>query len=108
MESKKVGGYLFLFLFLAFVGLYFTASSGYYETEERKKTELTAEQIKIFEADIKNGKQIDIENYLKLNEKNYDNHVSTVALSISEKIGLTFEKGINSFFKAVEKAMNSN
>lgn len=106
MKKEQVGRFLFLFIFLVFVGLYFTASSGYYETEERKKATLTQEQIKLFEQDVANGKQIDIENYLKLNEKNYDNQISTTTLSISRKIGQVFEKGLNSFFEAMAGAMS--
>ena len=40
MKGQKLGSFLFLLFFLMFVGLYFTASSGYYETEERKKIRL--------------------------------------------------------------------
>lgn len=106
MKKEQIGGMFFMLLFLMFVGLYFTASNGYYETEERKKTTLTQEQIQAFEKDVADGKKVDIENYLNLNKKDYDNQISSVTLAISEKIGKTFEKGLNSFFKAMERAMS--
>lgn len=106
MKKEQIGGMFFMLLFLMFVGLYFTASNGYYETEERKKTTLTQEQIQAFEKDVADGKKVDIENYLNLNKKDYDNQISSVTLAISEKIGKTFEKGLNSFFKAIERAMS--
>lgn len=106
MKKEQIGGMFFMLLFLMFIGLYFTASSGYYETEERKKTTLTQEQIQAFEKDVADGKKVDIENYLNLNKKDYDNQISSVTLAISEKIGKTFEKGLNSFFKAMERAMS--
>ncbi len=106
MKKYTFASFSFLLLFLVFVGLYFTAGSGYYETEERKKTSLTEEQIALFEQDVKEGKEIDLENYLSLNDKNYDNVISSTALSVSQKIGEYFEKGLNTFFNAMASAMN--
>ncbi len=108
MTKSQIGSFSFILLFLVFVGLYFTASSGYYETEERKKMTLTEEQIERFEQDVADGKQVDIENYLKLNERNYDNSISSTTLQISNKIGEYFEKGLNAFFNAMASAMNES
>ena len=108
MTKNQIGSFSFILLFLVFVGLYFTASSGYYETEERKKMTLTEEQIERFEQDVADGKQVDIENYLKLNERNYDNSISSTTLQISNKIGEYFEKGLNAFFKAMASAMSES
>ncbi len=107
MNWNQFAGISFLLLFLVFVGLYFTASSGYYETEERKKMTLTEEQIALFEKDVAEGKQIDIEDYLSLHEKHYDNAISSTTLSLSHKIGEYFEQGLNAFFEAMASAMNS-
>ena len=107
MKGQKLGSFLFLLFFLMFVGLYFTASSGYYETEERKKMVLTNEQIARFEEDIQNGKQVDLEDYLQLNEKNYENAISDAALSLSTKLGQMVENGMNSLFQAMANAMEA-
>ena len=106
ITKSQVAKFFLAFLFLLFIGLYFTASNGYYETEERRKTTLTEEQIDKFEEDVKNCKQIDIEDYLKLNEKNYDNKISTIALNLSKEISKTFGKGLDYIFSSMAKAVN--
>lgn len=88
-----------------FVGLYFTASNGYYETEERKKLVLTEEKIKQFEQDISDGKEVDATNYLTVDEKNYDNQISSTTFTVSKKVGSLVESCLNSFFHALENAM---
>lgn len=105
MTYKRVGGGILIFCFLMFVGLYITSSNGYYETEERKKLVLTEEKIKQFEEDIKEGKQVDVTNYLTVNEKNYDNQISSATFTVSKKVGAIVDSCLSHFFKAMENAM---
>ncbi|MCI9585499.1 MAG: hypothetical protein HFH45_02545 [Bacilli bacterium] len=98
MNRKKLGKifrFTTLTLFITFVALYISQSAGYVEYENRKQVALTQNQIKKFEADVKKGKQVDIEKYLKTNEKNYQNNISKVGLKVSK----IMEKGVN---KAVD------
>lgn len=96
---------IILILFVFFVGLYLIGNSEYYDYEERNKSRLTNEQIKIFEEDVKEGNAIDVENYLKLNQKNYSNPISETTLNISNTISKTFNKGLNYLFKKINSAM---
>ena len=79
--------------------LYFSQATGYYEYKIHDKVALTDEEIKKFEQDIKDGKDIDVENYVKNNEPKYDNDLSNLGLNLSKKISKTITKGINEVFK---------
>lgn len=105
MANKIFKGVLFLLLGIFFV-MIITCSNGYYEYELNKKTNLTNEAIEKFEQDVKNGKNIDINNYVKTDTKNYDNKVSRMGNSISKKIDNTMSLGIKYLFKYIEKSID--
>ena len=105
MANKIFKGLLFLLLGIFFV-MIITCSNGYYEYELNKKTSLTNEAIEKFEYDLKNGKKIDINDYVKTDTKNYDNKVSRAGNSISRKIDKTMSLGIKYLFKYIEKTIN--
>lgn len=107
MKNGNIARIIILILFIMFIGLYLVGNSNYYDYEASSKTRLTESQIKLFEQDVEDGNAIDIENYLKLNEKNYNNRVSDIALNISTTISRTFDKALNYMFKKIDNAMNS-
>lgn len=80
---KKIFRVCLLTLFVTFMALYISQSTGYVEYENRKQVALTESQIKKFEADVAAGKKVDVEKYLKTNEKNYQNGISKMGLKIS-------------------------
>ena len=65
--------FCFMLSLLTFLALYFSQATGYYDYKEHKKVILTSEQIKKFEEDVANGKNLDIEEYLTNTDKNYQN-----------------------------------
>lgn len=87
---KKIFRFCLLTLFVTFMALYISQSAGYVEYENRKQVALTESQIKKFEADVAAGKKVDVEKYLKTNEKNYQNGISRFGLKISK----VTEKGV--------------
>lgn len=93
-------------LFLIFLTLYVTQASGYYEYEISKKATFTEEQIKQFEQDIKDGKNVDVEEYISNTTKNYQNKLSSTALSFSETISKYTKIGIEKFFSVIGSAMD--
>lgn len=105
MKGKNVARIIIGTLFVLFIALYFTQTTGYYEFEQKKLTTLTEDQIKLFEKDVKEGKKIDIENYLTHGKKSYDNKISSMSLSLSRRIEKTVTSGLEYLFKAVEKVM---
>lgn len=105
MKPEKIFKSILIFLFIIFISLYISQSSGYYEYEQYKKVALTKEQIKEFERDIKEGKKVDVKDYVGETKKEYGNKVSNVGLKISETIEGYVQKIINNSFEAISKVV---
>ncbi|MCI8547974.1 MAG: hypothetical protein HFJ38_03690 [Bacilli bacterium] len=105
MKSKHVVRFTLLVLFLLFVGLYITQALGYYEFTNAKKTTLTNSAIEKFEKDVKEGKALDVKNYVE-EEKQYNNLLSRVSLSVSNAIEKSFSFVMNTLFNELAKATN--
>jgi len=102
IKISKVIIYLIFFLFFCTILL---SLSGYYQTELQKKMILTNEEISNFENDIKEGKEIDINNYLEINRKDYDNNFSKSGRYVSQKINNIISEGIKKTLKIILKAI---
>lgn len=91
MEKKKINWFkiVFVILFVIYISLYIINANGYYDGATRRRTELTESQIKEFEKDIQDGKEIDVKKYLKDQNKDYTNAAS--------KLGYTFSKNVDNF-----------
>lgn len=105
MKKIIVKGFCFTIIII-FLVMIFTSSSGYYEYELSKKTTLTNEAIEKFEQDVKEGKNININDYVVKNDKNYDNRVSKMGNSISNKIDNIMSTGMKYLFKYIEKSIS--
>ena len=90
---------LFFIIFVGFTVLYFSQATGYYEYKIHDKVALTDEEIKKFEKDIKDGKDIDVEKYVQSELPKYNNDLSNLGLNLSKKISNSITKGINKVFK---------
>lgn len=106
MKIKSMGKFIFYMLFISFLVLYFSSLTGYYEYQNHQKTNLTASQIKKFEKDIRNGKDIDIDEYM-VKEVTYNNTFSKLASKLSEEISKITTTGINESFKYLSKMMDT-
>ena len=82
-------------LFAIFMTLYISQATGYYDYEQYQKTELTKEKIAQFEQDVKDGKEIQVENYLESVDTDYNNKASKAGLKISSTIQKYVKSGIN-------------
>ncbi len=100
--GKQLARVVVFTLFFLFLALYMTQASNYDEYNRAKATALTKEEIALFEKDLKEGKEINPEQYLKRKEKDYNNKLSQMGLGLSNEIGKLFAKGMNAFFKALE------
>ncbi|MEE0699764.1 MAG: hypothetical protein U0M66_04180 [Bacilli bacterium] len=106
ISYKKIfQGFIWL-LFFSFLVLYFSQANGYYEDLNNKKTTLTEEKIKQFEEDVRNGKEIRVENYVVNMKKDYGNVVSNFGLFTSQTISKYFKKGLTSVFGGIDKMVN--
>ena len=104
-KTNKIMKIIFFLCFISYLTFYIAGQSGYYEYSERKKMTFTKEQIEQFEEDIKNGKNIDIKEYIKNTNKNYQNKISKATLGISENISKYTKKGINTLFTKLGKVV---
>ena len=105
MEDKKKKNNLFLkiigILFLIYFSLYIMNELGYYNIATKNKV-LTEEKLKEFERDIKNGKSIDIKNYIDDNT-DYKNFYSNMGYSISKGVDNILNKGLKSVGELLKK-----
>ena len=85
---------IFCLLFLIFIALYIALESGYYETRMSKRTTLTQENIKKFEKDIKDGKAIDIDDYVVDENIDYSNTLTKAGNDLNEVIKKVFGGGL--------------
>lgn len=90
-----------LTIFIIFLVMFFSSSNGYYQYELNKKTNLTQESIKKFEQDVRDGKNIDINEYLIEEKKDYSNTFSNTGIKLSNKIGELFSKGVKFIFDSI-------
>lgn len=94
---KLIGVILLIFFLALYLSSYNTS---YYEN----KNILTEDAIKRFEKDLKEGKKINVNNYIE-KEKNYNNKVSTYTLKLSNLIDKCINKSLKLVLKYLE---NSN
>lgn len=99
MEKKKNKGTWVLkllgILFILYISLTIAISTGYYEAKLSEKTTITNEAIRQFEEDVRNGKSVDINDYLTDNYQDYSNQTTKVGYAFSSAIEDFMSKGIN-------------
>jgi hypothetical protein len=99
MENKPSKAYrrfkfIFIILFIMFMCLYFAGITGYYDKNIATNTLLTKEAIIAFENDVKQGKAVDITDYIKANPNNYKNIYSNIGYTISDSIDHLLNDGV--------------
>ena len=102
-KENKIFKYIVLISFITFLSLYISQSTGYFEYKNSKKVALTNEQIKQFEKDVNEGKNIDITKYIEINNKDYQNKLSKTGLQVSNILEKSVQKFISESFKVLEK-----
>ena len=105
-KKDKLFKFIFSIFLLSFVVIYFSELTGYYEYKNYEKTHLTEEQIKKFEEDVKAGKEVDLNEYLILQDNDYNNSLSKLASKLSDKISDIVENGVKSTFKFLSKLVD--
>ena len=101
----KVFRKIFLMVLIAFTALYISESAGYFQFEQHNKKVMTEEKIKQFESDVKKGKNINLEDYVVNNTKNYESKVSKLGESISNKVEKYVVSGLNATFKILNDVL---
>lgn len=92
--------FILLTLLFLFITLYISDINGYFAYSNYQRKVLTEESIKRFEEDVKEGNNIDVNDYV-LKTKDYSNNISKVSLKLSNKIGGFIRNGIVYFFDKI-------
>ena len=106
MTKKKNNGSWVLkllgLLFILYLSLSVAIHSGYYEAKLSEKTTITKEAMEQFEEDIKNGKDVDIREYLTDKNQDYSNQTTRLGLLFSESVESFMTKGIDGMIEIVK------
>lgn len=103
MKNKKIGKFFITLLIMIFLCSYFIELSGYYEYNLQGKKNLTEAQIKQFEQDVKEGKNIDINEYLKEDKIDYSNKLTRTTSEASIKLNDYLKNILSNTFKILER-----
>lgn len=104
--SKNIFKIIFFSLLVYFLIFYNSMRNGYIQSENTKIKLYTEEQIKHFEEDIKNNKEIDLENYLSY-ENNINKNGKRIGLNISQIIEKYTKKGVEKAFKMLNNFIDN-
>ena len=106
-KSKKnlIFKLIFSMAFMCYLVIYFSYLSGYYEYQNHSKTALTEEQIRKFEEDVASGKEVDINEYLIIEERHYNNKLSKVTSTISDGISSIVQTSVQNTFNFLSHLM---
>lgn len=107
MTKTNLARLIILILIFLFFVLYFMQVSGYNEYSKNRENMLTEEEIKKYEKDIEEGKDVTVTDYLNKNKISYENNISKIGLDLSYFIEDAFNKGMNVFFKMLNEAIES-
>lgn len=103
VDLNKVFKYILTMLFIIFLGIYFFQNNGYVEYQNKNKVKLTQNQIKKFEKDVAQGKNVSINKYLKNTNKNYQNNLSRLGNKTSKSISTAVSTVISKSLKILIK-----
>ena len=99
MKKHKLVNFIITIIFLAYVASYYIANSSYYEYQLQERTVLTNEKIKEFEADVRNGQNIDVKDYVVDEYVDYSNKISNLVYNFSDSANNIARKVIKALFK---------
>ena len=105
-NNTKVFYITILILFIIFLIIFISSSKGYYEYSNSQKKSITDKRIKQFEEDIKNGKDVNINDYYKQETKDYNNNISKLGDNMNLFINKSINYMLESSFKVVEKMID--
>ena len=100
---KKIFSIISIILVVVFLSLYFSKNNTEYYMNQKV---LTEEAIERFENDLKEGKEINPNDYIP-KEKDYNNKVSKLGLKTSNFVDKVFNKSLKLFAKYISKLENS-
>ena len=105
MKKKNHNPFLTLLfiLFIVYLSLYIAGASGYYENKINEEITLTEENILKFERDVKNNKDIDINDYVVKENKDYSCFASNMGDNVSNFFEKLLTKELGKMGKVLKK-----
>ena len=105
MEKKKRNYFIYILvsLFIVFSAYMVAYNSGYYEANISRKSKITEEKLQEFEKDVKDGKEIDIKDYVENDYVDYSSSLSKLGNKLSSSIDTFMDTGLSDFFEFLGK-----
>jgi hypothetical protein len=103
MNKEKLFKTIFMLLLIIYLCIYFSSVSGLYEYKNYKKVSLTSEQINKFEQDIKDGKPINIDNYIIEERTMHNNKLGNMGKKLSYTISDSMKKVLSTSYDFLSK-----
>lgn len=103
MKINKVLKFISIITILIFLLSYFIEYSGYYEYNLQARKNLTEEQIKQFENDVKTGKAIDLNEYLTNTTIDYSNSLTRTTTEANLKLNEYLKRILTGGFNLLGK-----
>lgn len=97
--NKKLTKFIIIVIIVVFIASYLVSESGYYEYTMQQRTIITNEKIKEFEQDIKDNKDIDLQEYLDKEVLDYSNAFTNLVYNLSDNSNKLARKAIKYVFK---------
>lgn len=104
--KRKLFILLIILLFGCYLVIFISSESGYYFYSNRKKADITDEMIKQFEKDVAENKDVNINDYISYEKKDYTNNITDIGDGISNLLIKTVDFTINESYKIMEKMVN--
>ena len=106
MKGKKIIKLFIEGILILFIFSYVVEKSGYYEYNLQSKKNMTEDEIKKFEEDVKSGKDINVKNYLNDVTVDYSNNLtkttSMFSVNLNRYLIKTISNTINIFSRLVK------
>lgn len=103
---KRFKHTIYLILVLSFLIIYFASEAGYFDHIKSRRVSLTTEQIAKFEQDLKDGKEIDINDYYINKEDEYNNKFSELGITLSSRLRDLIKFILNKIFEILNDFLN--
>ena len=106
-KKKKNPVIIFIsFLFVIYLALFITQSTGYYELKSHNEMLVTKENMKRFERDVESGKDITLSDYVESNKRDYTSNVSELGNKTSSLIEKVMTKGIKTSAQVLARLLS--
>lgn len=103
MKKKKIIKFFIEVIIIVFIFSYVIQQSGYYEYNLQSKRNMTENEIKKFEKDVKSGKNVDVRDYLNDVSTDYSNNLTETTTSFSLNLNRYLIKAIGNMMNIFSK-----